>query len=271
MANNQNKGKGNRNQAPQLIFNGDKFNTSKGFYQIPQELADIIFNTFSRKPALIRLMLVLTGTEPGFFLSEKWVMERTGLAHKTYLDLRKQLEDIGWLTCNEGKVIVNFDTIYRRIESIPQNEQKEQDCIESIRQMEQENLNGLESIPQIRGIQSIRQKRGIESIPQKDLTYPVNTSKDELGYSVNTSNETSLDTSKDDLTYSLDTNRGIESIPIIDKENINIDINNLQYITNSELSQIVGNVVWLGDDIVQLPNGNVFRVKKDEVNWSNVF
>ena len=229
MANNQKK-QGNTKQAPKLAFNGNKFNETKGFYQIPQEVADIIFKTFAKQPAYIRLMLVLIGTEPGFGLAEQWVLDRTGLNHASYNTTRNRLVDMGWLTCENGQVIVNYDKIYGRIDSIPQK-----NCIESIRQ--------------------------IGGIPENEE------------YSLNTPEQYSVNTSKEDLEYSVNTENSIESIPIIYKEIDNIDINKLEYITYTEISAIVGGVCWISEEIVQLPNGRYFRVKKEDksVDWSSVF
>ena len=244
MANNQ---RGNTKQAPKLVFNGNKFNHSKGYYQIPQELADIIFTTFAKQPAYIRLMLVLIGTEPGFGLAEQWVLERTGLNHASYNTTRNKLVEMGWLTCENGQVIVNFDTIYRRIESIPQKEEEALSslCIESIPQISKNDTNSIESIPQMGGIQSIRQ------IGEE--------------YSVNTSKTVSLNTPND----SVNTENSIESIPIIDK--IDNSIDNLEYITMDNLSRIVGDITWFGEDVVKLPNGRMFRVKRTAQDWASIF
>lgn len=191
MANNQKIGSGNRYQAPILGFKGDKFNSKvHQFYEIPQELADILFNEFSRKPAYLRLMLVLCGTKPGFALSEKWIIDRTGLTHSTYNTIRGDLVEKGWLIVEDKRVVVNFDKIYRRIESVPQNygvlsEYVKKDC----------------------GIESIPQNCSIESIRQNELGYSVNTSKQVLGYS-------------QDILW------GIESIPIIYNKIDNIETDN---------------------------------------------
>ena len=90
----------NYEQAPILCFNGSKTqdNTTNQTYQIPQKLADIIFNTLGNSSAQIRIMLVLCGTKEGFSISEKWMLERTGLQHASYVSARKSLVDRGWLT-----------------------------------------------------------------------------------------------------------------------------------------------------------------------------
>lgn len=267
MANNQ---RGNTKQAPKLAFNGNKFNQNKGFYQIPQELADIIFTTFAKQPAYIRLMLVLVGTEPGFGLAEQWVLERTGLNHASYNTTRNKLVEMGWLTCENGQVIVNFDTIYRRIESIPQKEEEALSslCIESIPQISKNDTNSIESIPQKndksqKSIESIPQNDSIESIPQMGGIQSIRQIGEE--YSANTSKTVSLNTPND----SVNTENSIESIPIIDK--IDNSIDNLEYITMDDISRIVGGVNWLSEDVVKLPNGRVFRVKRTPQDWASMF
>jgi hypothetical protein len=281
MANNQKK-QGNRKQAPKLVFNGSKFNQNKGFYQIPQEAADIMFKEFARQPAFIRLMLVLIGTEPGFGLAEQWVLDRTGMNHASYLKTRDALVELGWLTCEDGQIAVNYDKIYGRIDSIPQK-----NCIDSILQKEQEALASLciESIPQnskmeTKCIESIPQKndkkqKSIESIPQKICIESIPQNDDEKnngGYSLNTSNLYSVNTSKEDLEYSLNTENCIDSIPIIYKEIDNIDIDKLEYITMRQIRDLVQKPTWIGEDIVQLANGKVFRVQKEEVpiDWGSM-
>lgn len=112
-------------QAPKLEHDGEKFNNNNSFYEIPQELADIVFNDtrLARSPAMLKIMLVLVGTKPGFGLSESWVCERTGLAHSSYSTARAALVNMGWIThipscglARPGKLIVNFDAIYGRQE-----------------------------------------------------------------------------------------------------------------------------------------------------------
>lgn len=282
MANNQKK-QGNTKQAPKLVFNGNKFNKTKGFYQIPQEAADRVFAEFARKPAYLRLMLVLIGTEPGFGLSVKWITERTGMTQQTYYNTRDELAEMGWLTCENNQVIVNFDKLYGRIESIDQKNniesigQKEEEAllslgIESIGQNQQNEEKSIESIGQKDdkkqdSIESIHQKIGIESIGQMG-----GISGNEE-YSLNTPEQYSVNTSKEDLEYSVNTENSIESIPIIYKEIDNIDINKLEYITYTEISAIVGGVCWVSEEVVQLPNGRYFRVKKEEkpIDWGSMF
>lgn len=160
--------RGNHNQAPILAFKGSKENNSqKPFYQIPQELADIIFATFARKPAALRLMLVLAGTKPGFGVSERWVLDRTKMDHSTYIKTRKQLIDDEWLILEDKQIIVNFDKIYQRsVEPTPQK-----NCSsESTPQKDSDLIEGRESTPQIDVTQhpnstSVNTSKGRESTP----------------------------------------------------------------------------------------------------------
>lgn len=104
----------NLQQAPVLKTIGEK-EKDKTYYEIPQKLADIVFNELGNASAQLRVMLVLIGTKPGFSVSEKWILERTGLQHASYLTARKALEKKGWLTCDAAKSItINYDVIYGR-------------------------------------------------------------------------------------------------------------------------------------------------------------
>lgn len=111
----------NNKQAPKLIHRGNKFLNpeTKRFYQIPQEAGDIVFNEIDyRATAQIKIMIILIGTEGTgtFGVSEKWIQERTGTSKDGYLKARKALEEKGWLTVEDGKIYVNFDAIYKRVE-----------------------------------------------------------------------------------------------------------------------------------------------------------
>lgn len=72
--------RGNHNQAPILAFKGNKENSSqKPFYQILQELADIVFDKLARKPAAIRLMRGLNRASAylndGFLTVQEWTIQ----------------------------------------------------------------------------------------------------------------------------------------------------------------------------------------------------
>lgn len=101
----------NLQQAPVLKFNGEKDNGN--FYKLPQNLMDIVFNELGNSSAQLRIMIVLLGTKPdAFSISDKWICDRTGLLHPSYINARKALINRGWLTLNKGELIVNINNIY---------------------------------------------------------------------------------------------------------------------------------------------------------------
>ena len=80
------------------------------FYQIPQNVADKVFQELGNSSAQLRIMLVLIGTKEGFNVSEKWILERTGLQHASYINARKALINRGWLTLiNQTEIIINYE------------------------------------------------------------------------------------------------------------------------------------------------------------------
>ena len=102
----------NTQQAPKLKHNGVK-QKNEQFYQLPQELMDIIFNKLKDASAQLRVMIVLIGTKPGFNISEQWILDRTGLLHASYIKARKALIERGWISLDAATTItVNFDVIY---------------------------------------------------------------------------------------------------------------------------------------------------------------
>lgn len=100
----------NFRQAPELKFTGQK--PEGQYYAIPQDLADIIFNVLGNSSAQLRIMIVLIGTKEGFKISEKWILDRTGLLHASYIKARQELVKKGWLSHDETEgITVNFNTI----------------------------------------------------------------------------------------------------------------------------------------------------------------
>lgn len=58
-------------------------------------------------------MLVLIGTKEGFAISEKWILERTGLLHASYINARDALVKRGWLHHEKSKgIVVDIKAIY---------------------------------------------------------------------------------------------------------------------------------------------------------------
>jgi len=101
-------------QAPTLQHNGVKSRVEKEqYYQIPQALADAVFSVLGNSSAQLRIMLVLIGTKPGFNISQKWILQRTGLKERSYIEARKALVARGWIKHLEcDSIIVNLDKIY---------------------------------------------------------------------------------------------------------------------------------------------------------------
>jgi hypothetical protein len=106
---------GNVAQAPILGFIGEKFEKDKQHYEIPQDIADIVFNELKDQSVKIRLMLVLIGTKEGWGVSEDWLLQRTGISHSSYIRARKELIDKGWLSAGKIKdknvILIDFDAI----------------------------------------------------------------------------------------------------------------------------------------------------------------
>lgn len=100
--------------APTLEHNGAKSRVEKEqYYQIPQALADAVFSVLGNSSAQLRIMIVLIGTKPGFHISQKWILQRTGLKERSYIEARKALVARGWLKHLEcDSIIVNLDKIY---------------------------------------------------------------------------------------------------------------------------------------------------------------
>jgi len=123
-------------QAPRLIHRGNKFqNQGRFFYQLPQSLMSNIFYELSGKHGnQIKLMCVLIGTagDGSFRVSQRWIMEQTGMDESGYKRARKALADRGWITLDNGCIYVNFDAIWeRQHDAFPDAEASESDEIPS--------------------------------------------------------------------------------------------------------------------------------------------
>ena len=124
----------NRLSAPVLQWDGDNFN-GKGsyteqnplgyyFYRSAQELTSYILNTLSGKHGnLIKLMWVLLGTAPGFRISEKWILEKTGMTQQRYSEARTTLDYMGWITYNKKHhtITVNYRYMWKEAEKEKKN------------------------------------------------------------------------------------------------------------------------------------------------------
>lgn len=104
----------NLKQAPKLQFSSPIKNT-KQYYHLPQDIMDTLFRTLGTSPAQLRIMIVLLGTKEGFLVSEKWICERTGLNHSSYIKARKGLIDKGYIELDPSKSItVNLSKIKQK-------------------------------------------------------------------------------------------------------------------------------------------------------------
>lgn len=113
--------------APLVAAHGDKWNY-KGTYS--KENPEGLY--FSQVPSLIRryinnnldglhgnhlkiMYLLIEVKEGNFRLSQKWVLDETGMAKDKYYKARKDLEDMGWITCEDDTIYVNYDYLYDQI------------------------------------------------------------------------------------------------------------------------------------------------------------
>ena len=101
-------------QAPQLNHKGKKMEKNTPFYQLPQDIMDIIFNQLDGKNGnQMKIMTVLLGTagDGSFRVSEKWICERTGMLQPAYIRARKALVERGWLQVENGHIYLLLDEI----------------------------------------------------------------------------------------------------------------------------------------------------------------
>lgn len=98
----------NYKQAPKLYHDKSHFEVGN-FYSLPQNLMDCVFNQLDGKCGnQIKLITVLLGTlgNGSFGVSEKWICERTGMRHETYINARKALVEKGWIYLDKQKIYV---------------------------------------------------------------------------------------------------------------------------------------------------------------------
>lgn len=100
-------------KAPVLIHNGSK-KVGVQYYALSQQLMDIIFNELGNASAQLRIMIVLIGTKPNFGVSQQWILDRTGLSERSYINARNELIKRGWLShVPYQSITVNFDAILK--------------------------------------------------------------------------------------------------------------------------------------------------------------
>lgn len=103
----------NYRKAPQFYHNGTKV-LGERFYQLPQQLMDIIFHKFDGKNGnVLKLLMVLIGTkgDGSFGISENWIKERTGIDKQNYHRSLDKLIALGYVTRENGKIILNLEAI----------------------------------------------------------------------------------------------------------------------------------------------------------------
>ena len=111
-------------KAPHLRHQGEKTHQKEEGYQeyrLPQDLMDIVLNSLSGRDAnMLKIMIVLIGTkgDGSFSVSEKWMLERTGISHTKYIEARNKLCEMGWIRHRKSPehnyyiLTVNFDAIF---------------------------------------------------------------------------------------------------------------------------------------------------------------
>ena len=103
--------KNNFKKAPTLLFSQEK-KLEPPYYSLPQDITDKIFQKLGNSSAQLRIMIVLVGTKHGFGISEKWILDRTGLNSGSYNRARDELVKKGFITHEDYKYIrVNFQKI----------------------------------------------------------------------------------------------------------------------------------------------------------------
>lgn len=105
----------NNPQAPTVLHCGSKTTPNcDDSYHLPESLLKTIFNTLSGKCGnQLKLITVLMGV-PGsgqYRLSQKQIMEMTGMDESGYKRARKALIDLGWISHKDGCIRVHFDQI----------------------------------------------------------------------------------------------------------------------------------------------------------------
>lgn len=127
MTNLANRGIGKN--APELKASGDKWNYKgtyeknerpNGYYfgQCPTIIRDYVLNHLTGNngnPLKLMWVLLETDEKAHFKISQKWVLNKTGMPKDKYYDARKKLEIMGWLDYdqNEESIIINYDYLWQ--------------------------------------------------------------------------------------------------------------------------------------------------------------
>ena len=111
------------NIAPRIKWHGDKFNhkgayskeNTKGyyFYQTPSVLTNFIMNYINGNCGnQLKLMWVLMGSAENFGISEKTIIQRTGMTQQAYCNARKALNEAGIINYNPSEHTITIDYNY---------------------------------------------------------------------------------------------------------------------------------------------------------------
>ena len=110
--------------APLIESNGDKWNdigprnkdNENGllFGQIPSILRRYIFNhlTGNNGNMLKIMILFIEQKDDSWRASKEWVLKETGMTSDKYYKAREMLEDLGWLTCTDESILINYDYLW---------------------------------------------------------------------------------------------------------------------------------------------------------------
>jgi len=100
--------------APELIILGEKWEANnEQRIAVADRLIKAIGTNKKLKANERLLLIILLGQAPqGFHISEKWILDRTGMSHDTYLNCKKHLRELGYINYKE------YDNITIDIEKI---------------------------------------------------------------------------------------------------------------------------------------------------------
>ena len=125
-------------EAPALKFKGDRWN-NKGIYskennpngytygRTPWPVQEYIMNIFNgRYGNHIKLMWTLLNTEEDFKITQKWVLDKTGMDKAKYYKTRKELEIMSLIIYDEYQnvIAINYDFIWQQI-SLPKEKRED--------------------------------------------------------------------------------------------------------------------------------------------------
>ena len=120
-------------EAPLILSDGDKWN-----FQGPRSIENPSGFLFGQMPLLLRRYInqTLTGNngnilklitlfietkENQFRATKKWVMDETGMPQDKYYKARKDLEDMGWITCENDNIYINYDFLWQQALTDPKD------------------------------------------------------------------------------------------------------------------------------------------------------